>query len=84
MTVPIVLQERRVVTSKKKPSPFLKKFLRQSQPSTPEPEPKSLKGVQIWNKRIRFRLLDDLSHLFNSQIILFNFNLQSTSQITVK
>ena len=25
---------------KEKPSPFLKKFLRQSQPTTPEPEPK--------------------------------------------
>ena len=66
-----------------KPSPFLKKFLRQSQPSTPEPEPKKLKRVQVWNKRIRFLLLDDLSHLFNFQIILFNFNLQPTSQLTV-
>ena len=29
---------------KEKPSPFLKKFLRQSQPSTPEPEPKKDKS----------------------------------------
>ena len=28
---------------KEKPSPFLMKFLRQSQPTTPEPEPKRLK-----------------------------------------
>ena len=28
---------------KEKPSPFLKKFLRQSQPSTSEPEPKKVK-----------------------------------------
>ena len=37
--VHIVLQERRIVTTKKKPSPFLKKLLRQSQTSTPEPVP---------------------------------------------
>ena len=28
---------------KERSSPFLKKFLRQSQPSTPEPEPKNVK-----------------------------------------
>ena len=31
------------VYEKEKPSPFLKKFLRQSQPSTSEPEPKKVK-----------------------------------------
>ena len=35
--------------------------------------------VQIWNKRIRFLLADALSNLFNFQIILFNFTLQSTA-----
>ena len=55
----------------------MKKFLCQSQ----SPAPKRLNRVQIWNKRIRFRLVDDLSHIFIFQIILFNFNLQSTSQI---
>ena len=35
--------------------------------------------VQIWNKRIRFLLVDDLSATFNFQIISFNFNLQSTA-----
>ena len=64
-----------------KPSPFLKKFLRQSQPSTSEPEPKKTNQVQIWNKRIRFLLVDDLSNIFIFEIILFNFNLQSTAQI---
>ena len=63
-----------------KPSPFLKKFLRQSQPSTSEPEPKRLKRVQIWNKRIHILLVDDLSNIFIFQIFIFNFNLQSTAQ----
>ena len=35
--------------------------------------------VQIWNKRIRFLLVDDLSNIFNFLIILFNFTLQSTA-----
>ena len=39
----IVLQERRVVTTKKKPSKFLMNFIRQSQPSTQELEPKKVK-----------------------------------------
>ena len=39
--------------------------------------------VQIWNERIRLLLADDLSNIFNFQIILFNFTLQSTAtQIT--
>ena len=62
-----------------KPSPFLKKFLSQSQASTYEPEPKKVKIVQMWNKRIRFLLADDLRHMFNFQIVLFNFTLQSTA-----
>ena len=68
---------------KEKPSPSLKKFLRQSQPSRSEREPKRTNQVQIWNKRIRFLLADDLSNIFNFQIILFNFTLQSTvTQLT--
>ena len=66
---------------KVKPSPFFKKFLHQSKPSTYEPEPKKANRVQIWNKSIRFLLADDLSHIFNFQILLFNLNLLSTSQI---
>ena len=69
---------------KEKPFPFLKKFLRQSQLSTSEPEPKrKLKWVQIWNKGIRFLLANDLSQIFNFHIILFNFNLLLTyTQLT--
>ena len=65
---------------KEKPSPFLKKFLRQSQPSTSEREPKKRTNqVQTWNKRIRFLLADDLRNIFNFEIILFNFTPQSTA-----
>ena len=64
---------------KEKPSPVLKNFLTQSQPSTSEREPKGTNQVQLWNKRIRFLLADDLSNIFNFQIILFNFTLQSTA-----
>ena len=40
---------------KEKPSPFLKKLFRQSQPSKSEPAPKQrLKRVQIWNKTYPF------------------------------
>ena len=39
---------------KEKPSPFLKKFLRQSQPSTPEPEPKKVKMSPIMEKTYPF------------------------------
>ena len=64
---------------KEQPSPFLKKLLRQSQPSTSEREPKKTNQSQKWNKRICFLLADDLSNIFNFQIILFNFTLQSTA-----
>ena len=33
----------------------------------------------MWNKPIRFLLTDDFSYMFIFQIILFNFNLQSTA-----
>ena len=35
----------------------------------------------MWNKRIRFLLVDDLSNIFNFQIFLFFFNLQSTAKV---
>ena len=72
---------RKTSSDYERPSPFSKKFLRQSQPSTSEREPKRTNQVQIWNKRIRFLLADDLSNIFIFQITLFNFNLQSTAQI---
>ena len=65
-----------------RPSPFLKKFLRQSQPGTSEPVPKKRTNrVQIWNKGMSFPLVDDLSGNFIFQFVLFNFNLQLTAQI---
>ena len=69
---------------KGKPSPFLKKFPRQSQLSTSEPGPKRTNRVQMWNKRTRFLLADDLRHILNfktfSSISIYNqpVNLQST------
>ena len=49
---------------KEKPFPFLKKFLRQSQPGTSEPEPKKVKKCpNPFPFRIRFLLADDLSHI---------------------
>ena len=44
---------------KEKPSPFLKKFLRQSQASTSKPEPKKVRKSPNRDKRIRFLLADD-------------------------
>ena len=66
---------------KEKPSPILKKFLRQSQPSTSEPEPKRLKSVQIWNKPIRFLLVDDLSDIFVFQENHYLLRLQRGSPV---
>ena len=65
---------------KEKPYPFLKKFLRQSQSSTSEPEPNNetrLKWFQLWNKRTRFLLADDLSGIFIFQIIFFSISIYS-------
>ena len=57
---------------KDKPSPFF--CANHNQPHTNLFQ-KRLKGVQIWNKRMRFLLAGDLSSIFNFQIILFIFNL---------
>ena len=59
-----------------KPSPFLKKNLRQSQPSTSEPEPKKVKMRSNMEKTYPFPLADNLSDIFIFQIILFTFSLQ--------
>ena len=82
VTVHIVLEEGRVAITKKKNHIHFEEF---SPPTTTKHirtwTKKKLKWVQIWNKRIRFLLADDLSDIFIFQIILFNFNLQSTAQI---
>ena len=41
---------------REKPSPFLKKFLRQSQPRTSKPEPKKCRNYSILAKSCRHRI----------------------------
>ena len=80
VTVHIVLQERRVATTKKKNHlHFWRNFSAHHNQTHPNLNQKMLKWVQIWNKRIRLLLADDLSNIFIFQIILFNFNQQSTA-----
>ena len=61
---------------KEKPSPFLKKFLRQSISSKSECSSKKLNWFQIWKKLVRFQLAGDLSNIFSFQIFFIQF--QST------
>ena len=77
--VHIVLQERRVGITRNHLH-FWKNFSANHHQGHPNLNQKKLKRVQIWNKRIRFLLVDDLRNIFNFQIIWFNFNLQSTAQ----
>ena len=82
VTVHILWQENRVATTKKKSHlHFWKNFSANHNQAHPNLNQKRLKWVQIWNKRIRFLLADDLSDILIFQIVLFNFNLQSTAQI---
>ena len=76
--VHIVLQERRV-TSTKKENHLL--FWRNFSANHSHSLQKRPTWDQIWKKLDRFLLVGDLSLIFNFQIILFNFNLQSTSPI---
>ena len=59
---------------------FWRNFSANHNQAHPNLNQKRLKRVQIWNKRIRFLLTDDLSNISIFQINLFNFNLQSTIQ----
>ena len=78
----IVLQERRVVTTKKKNHLHLwRNFSANHNQAHPNLNQKRLHWVQIWNKRIRFLLVDDSNNIFIFEIILFKINLLSTSQI---
>ena len=79
--VHIVLQERRVAFTKNHLHVWRNSFANHNQAHT-NLNKKSLKWVQIWKKRIHFLLVDDLRYIFNFQIFLFNFNLQSSSQLT--
>ena len=80
VTVHIVLQERRVATTKKKNHlHFWRNFSANHNQAHPNLNQRRLKWVQLWNQRMRFQLADDLSDVFNFHIILINFNLQSTA-----
>ena len=80
VTVRIVLQERRVTTTKKKNHlHFWRNFSANQNQAHLNLNQKRTNQVQIWNKRIRFLLADHLSNIFNFQIILFNFTLRSTA-----
>ena len=80
----IALQERRDATTKKKSHlHFWRNFSANHNQTHPNLLQKRTNRVQTWNKRMRFLLADDLSHMFNFQIILFNFNLLLTyTQLT--
>ena len=80
VTVHIVLQERPVATTKKNHLHFWRNSSANHNQAHPNLNQRRLKWVQIWKKRMRFLLADDLSKIFIFQIISFNFNLQSTAQ----
>ena len=83
--VHIVLQRRRVATTKKKNHlHFWRSFSANHNQAQPNLNKKKLKWVQIWNKRIRSLLADDLSDIFIFKTILFNFSSQTTAtQLTI-
>ena len=70
-------KKKRVATTKKNNHRL---FWRSFSANHSHPHQKRQTWIQIWNKFVRFLFADDLSHIFNFQIILFNFNLQSTAQ----
>ena len=80
----IVSQKRVVPTTKKKNHLlFWRNFSANQNQTHPNVNQKRTNQVQIWNKRMRFLLADDLSNIFNLQINLFNFTLQLTgTQLT--
>ena len=80
VVVHIDLQERRDAITRSRLH-FWRNSSANHKQAHPNVNQKKSNQVQIWNKRIRFLLADDLSSIFNFQIILFNFNLQSTAQV---
>ena len=85
VTVHIALQERQVATTKKKSHlHFWGTFSANQFQANPNRHQEKLNWFQIWKKLVRLLLADDLSNIFNFQISLFKFNLQSTAtQLTV-
>ena len=59
-----------------KSSIFLKKCIRQSQSTTPEPEPKRQKSFHFWHNLVDFPLADTLNQKFISSLILYIFSLK--------
>ena len=77
-------QERRVANTKKKSHlQFWRIFSANQFQANANRHQKRLKWEQIWKKHIRFLLADDLSNILFFQIILFKFNLLSTSQLAI-
>ena len=75
----IVLQERRVAITKNHLR-FWINFSTNHNQAHPNLNHEKTNQVQLWNKRIRFLLVDDLSNISFFRIILCNFNLLSTHQ----
>ena len=66
VTVHIALPERRVaITKKESHLHFWRNFSVNHNQAHPNLNQKRTNRVQIWNKRIRFLLADDLSHILN-------------------
>ena len=65
----------------KKPYPFLKIFLRQSQSATPEPEQKAEKTFNLWHNRVESSLVDAPNWKFNPTLILHTFSVQRSNMI---
>ena len=79
VTVHIVLQKNDESRLRRTISIFWRILSANHNQAHPNLNQKRLKWAQIWNKRFRFLLDDDLSDIFNFQIIFFIFNLQSTT-----
>ena len=77
----LMVMEHIVYTSRdyEKLSLFWRFFSANHNRAHPNVNQKRTNQVQIWNKRIRFLLADDLSNIFNFQIFLFSSTLQSTA-----
>ena len=60
---------------KEKPSPILKKFVRQPQPSTSEPEPKRQKLFHLRHNRVETPLVDTVNQNLIYLLILYTFSL---------
>ena len=72
----IVLQERRVATTKKNHPFFWKNLFRQSQSTTPQREPKRQKPFLLRHIRVDTPLFDTINQKFSNLIIFYTLSLQ--------